>query len=113
MIMMRHRYTERLPSATVWFSDAVKVSGSKYYVEAYPDAHKSTGMAYFFDLFDADVFADLWRIIYIIHLHQKRMAASLILLHSNLSMSAIDKFLSLQLIGLFLANQRTKLRLWS
>jgi len=101
------------PSAAVWFSDAAKVSDSKYYVEAYPDASQVHGHGpTFLDLFDADVFAEYRRDnLYYPFASRKEWQLASFLLHSNLSMSAIDKFLSLQLVGLFLANQRTKLRL--
>jgi hypothetical protein len=94
---------ENSPSAQ-WFSDAVRASTDDYFVEAYPNASQVYGRGEtFMEIFDADINAENRRdnLYYPFASRQEWQMASF-LLRSSLSMDAIDEFLSLELVGLFL-----------
>ena len=94
---------ENNPSAQ-WFSEAARVSVSEYCVEAHPNASQVYGRGEtFMDVFDADVCAENRRDnLYYPFTSRKEWQMASFLLRSSLSMAAIDEFLSLELVSLFL-----------
>ena len=93
-----------------WFSNAARASMDDYFVEAYPDASQVYGHGeIFMDSFDADVNAEKRRdnLYYPFSSRQEWQIASF-LLRSSLSMAAVDEFLSLELVGIFLQSQILK-----
>jgi len=100
---------ECLPS-TGWFSDSARVSKSKYHVEVFPNASQVYGQGdTFMDLFDADVYAEKRKDnIYYPFMSRHEWEIASFLLRLSLSMSAIDKFLELELVSFCLCEAKVK-----
>jgi hypothetical protein len=94
---------ENNPSAE-WFSKAARVSVSEYCVKTHPNASQVYGCSeIFMDVFDADICAANRRDnLYYPFTSRKAWQITSFLLRSSLSMAAIDEFLSLELVSLFL-----------
>jgi len=102
------------PPLTEWFSESVRVSESKYHVEAYPNASQVYGRGgTLLDVFDADIHAEKRKdnTYYPFASREEWEIASFLLL-SSLSVSAINKFLSLELVSHFLYEVVGKLINW-
>jgi len=90
-----------IPPSTEWSSESVRISESKYCVEAHPSASQVYGRGHtFLDVFDADPCAEKRKdnLYYPFASRQEWEIASF-LLRSSLSMSAVDEFLSLNLVS--------------
>ena len=112
-----HDYSDTVPlpgqqnsPSDSWFSDAARASADDYFVEAYPNASQVYGRGEtLMEIFDADVNAENRRdnLYYPFASRQEWQMASF-LLRSSLSMTAVDEFLSLELVGFFLQSQSLK-----
>ena len=112
-----HDYSDMVPRPgqensplNQWFSDAARASTDDYFVEAYPNASQVYGRGEtFMEVFDADVNAENRKdnLYYPFASRQEWQMASF-LLRSSLSITAVDEFLSLELVRLFLQSQSLK-----
>jgi len=112
-----HDYSDMVPRpgqenspSNQWFSDAARASTDDYFVEAYPNASQVYGRGEtFMEVFDADVNAENRKdnLYYPFASRQEWQMASF-LLCSSLSITAVDEFLSLELVRLFLQSQSLK-----
>ena len=112
-----HDYSDMVPRpgqenspSNQWFSDAARASTDDYFVEAYPNASQVYGRGEtFMEVFDADVNAENRKdnLYYPFASRQEWQMASF-LLRSSLSITAVDEFLSLELVRLFLQSQSLK-----